>query len=80
MTERKDRLIRDKECEHLTGLKKAQRYKMESEGKFPLRMRISERLSAYSLFEVEQWVANTLESAPRIEYVTDERGRVRRTV
>ena len=68
-----DRIIRDAECEHLTGLRKSQRYKLEAAGEFPLRRRITERLSGYSLLEVQEWTKRTLETAPLIEY--DEHGR-----
>ena len=74
-----DRIIRDAECQHITGLKNAQRYKMEAAGLFPLRRRITERLSGYSLHEVQAWVDDQLANAPKIEYVRDESGKVRRT-
>ena len=74
-----DRILRDEECQQLTGLKKQIRYKMESEGLFPLRRRITERLSGYSYHEVQAWVEDRLQNAPLIEYETTPDGRVRRT-
>jgi prophage regulatory protein len=74
-----DRILRDDECHQLTGLKKQIRYKLEAEGKFPLRRRITERLSGYSYHEVQAWIDDRLCNSPRIEYTTTPDGRVLRT-
>ena len=74
-----DRILRDEECQQLTGLKKQIRYKLEAEGKFPLRRRITERLSGYSYREVQAWIDDALQNSPLIEYETTPDGRVRRT-
>ena len=74
-----DRILRDDECQQLTGLKKQIRYKLESEGQFPLRRRITERLSGYSYNEVQSWIEDRLQNSPLIEYETTPDGRVRRT-
>ena len=75
----RDRILRDAECEKLTGLKKNTRYKLEAEGRFPLRRRITERLSGYSYLEVQAWIDNRLRNAPLIEYEVTDDGRLLRT-
>lgn len=75
----RDRILRDEECQQLTGLKKNTRYKLEAEGQFPLRRRITERLSGYSYLEVQAWVDDRLQNSPLIEYETTPDGRVVRT-
>lgn len=75
----RDRILRDEECQQLTGLKKNTRYKLEAEGQFPLRRRITERLSGYSYLEVQAWIDDRLENSPLIKYETTPDGRVVRT-
>ena len=75
----RDRILRDDECQQLTGLKKNMRYKLEAAGQFPLRRRITERLSGYSYLEVQAWVDDRLKNSPLIEYETTPDGRVVRT-
>lgn len=75
----RDRILRDAECEQLTGLKKQIRYKLEAEGQFPLRRRITERLSGYSYLEVQAWIDDRLQNCPRIEYTRTPDGRLLRT-
>ena len=75
----RDRILRDEECQQLTGLKKAMRYKLEAAGQFPLRRRITERLSGYSYLEIQAWIDDRLQNSPLIEYETTPDGRVVRT-
>ena len=75
----RDRILRDAECEKLTGLKKNTRYKLEAEGQFPLRRRITERLSGYSYLEVQAWIDDRLTNSPVIGYRTTSDGRILRT-
>lgn len=63
-----DRLIRDKEVENLTGLKRNIRYQLEAAGEFPRRRKITERLTAYSYREVRRWVDQKLATAPFVDY------------
>ena len=54
------RLIRLPEVEHLTGLSRASIYRQAKAGTFPTSRKIGERAAAWSLGEVEAWVAARL--------------------
>jgi len=51
-----DRLIRESECRHLTGLCRTTRYLMERDGKFPRRRKLGGRAVGWLLSEVNGWV------------------------
>lgn len=50
------RLIRLKEVENLTGLRRTRIYELEQAGHFPARVRLSDRATAWRSDEVEQWI------------------------
>ncbi|WP_161124301.1 helix-turn-helix transcriptional regulator [Malikia spinosa] len=52
----RDRLLRLPEVESITGMKKTSIYALMREGKFPQRICISRRMSAWSEVAVLQWV------------------------
>jgi prophage regulatory protein len=51
------RFLREPECRHVTGLSRAQRWRLEREGRFPARVKLSERAFAWVETEVLAWVA-----------------------
>jgi len=57
-----DRIIRDKEVGWLTGLGKTSRWRMEHEGRFPARVRISAAAVGWKLSEIQAWL-ESLEKA-----------------
>ncbi|EAA7110264.1 AlpA family phage regulatory protein [Salmonella enterica subsp. enterica serovar Sekondi] len=55
-----DRIIREAECRHLTGLCRTTRYVMEKKGTFPARCQLGGRSVGWRLSEVQGWIANQL--------------------
>lgn len=55
-TEVIDRAVRLREVEQITGLSKSTIYRCESEGKFPKRIKLTERASAWRLSEIRAWM------------------------
>ena len=52
----RDRLLRLPEVETITGMKKTRIYEQMREGRFPLRIAISRRFTAWPESAVLQWV------------------------
>ncbi|WP_071601416.1 helix-turn-helix transcriptional regulator [Dickeya chrysanthemi] len=50
-----DRIIREGECHHLTGICRTTRYMMEKEGRFPQRRKIGGRSVGWMLSEILEW-------------------------
>lgn len=57
-----DRIIREPECEAMTGLERTIRHRMELRDEFPKRRRLSERSVGWLLSEVVDWM-NSREQA-----------------
>ena len=51
-----DRCVRETECKHITGLSRTRRWELEREGKFPKRIKLSERAVAWGLSDLMNWV------------------------
>lgn len=51
-----DRIVREKEAEFLTGLKRTTRWKLEREGKFPARVRLTGTAYGWRLSEIRAWM------------------------
>jgi prophage regulatory protein len=49
------RFIREQECQHVTGLSRTQRWRLEREGRFPRRVPLSDRTSGWIEDEVLEW-------------------------
>lgn len=54
------RMLRIREVESRTGLKKTQIYRLERRGEFPRRVKISERASGHVESEVEDFIARRI--------------------
>jgi prophage regulatory protein len=52
-----DRIIREAECQRLTGLSRTTRWRLEREGKFPRRRRLSQNAVGWLLSEILAWRA-----------------------
>src|SRR5271169_5987160 len=52
-----DRIIREPECERITGLSRSTRWRLERAGDFPRRRRISAGCSGWLASELAVWVA-----------------------
>jgi|JI9StandDraft_2_1071091.scaffolds.fasta_scaffold724696_2 prophage regulatory protein len=52
----RDRLIRDKEVDLISGIKKSLRYELMRRGEFPQSVKITPRCVAWSERQVLQWV------------------------
>jgi len=53
-----DRFIREQECRELTGLSRSTRWRLERQGKFPRRRRLSSNGVGWLLSEIEKWQAS----------------------
>ncbi len=51
-----DRFVREDECKNITGLSKTTRWRMEQKGTFPSRVRIGNRIVAWKLSKLNQWL------------------------
>lgn len=51
-----DRIVRQKEVCHLTGLSKTSLYREVAEGRFPPPLRLGPRMVGWRLSTVQQWV------------------------
>ena len=54
----KNRILRDREVLHRTGLSKTTRWRLEQKGEFPLRVRLSEtgKANGYYETEINAWI------------------------
>lgn len=66
-TEPTDRIIREPECRGITGLSRSTRWRLEREGLFPRRRRISPGCAGWLLSEITAWVAARKSAAPAAE-------------
>lgn len=57
-----DRIVREAECRALTGLSRAQRYKMENAGQFPRRVPLvpGGQHHGWPLGELKDWLSGRL--------------------
>ena len=51
-----DRFVREKECQHITGLSRTSRYEMEQAGTFPKRIQLNKRTTAWRLSDLLKWM------------------------
>jgi prophage regulatory protein len=51
-----DRIIREPECEKITGLSRSTRWRLERDGMFPRRRRISPGCSGWLWSEIHAWI------------------------
>jgi len=51
------RFIREAECRTRTGLSRSQRWRLEREGRFPIRVQLSERAFAWVETELQDWIS-----------------------
>jgi predicted DNA-binding transcriptional regulator AlpA len=65
MSETKDRFMREAEVHAMTSLSRAQRWRLELTGKFPVRIRLGGRTVVWSAREIEEW----MQSRPRARCV-----------
>jgi prophage regulatory protein len=54
---RAERFIRENECRQRTGLSRAQRWRLEREGRFPTKIQLSDRAFGWLESEIEAWIA-----------------------
>ena len=52
-----DRFLREAEVRHITGLSRTTRWRLERDGKFPRKRRISENAVAWLASEIGSWMA-----------------------
>lgn len=51
-----DRFVREPEASEITGLSRTTRWRMERDGKFPSRRRISSRCTGWLMSEIQAWL------------------------
>mgnify|MGYP002631279954 FL=1 len=56
MYELGDRLIREEECEKITGLSRTTRWRYEKAGTFPKRRRVGPSIIGWRLSEINEWL------------------------
>ena len=56
------RFIREPECQNITGLSRTTRWRLEKEGKFPARRKISQNTVGWLSSEIEKWMRSKIES------------------
>lgn len=55
------RFLRLPEVQQRTGIKHTRIHKLETEGRFPKRIKISDRASGWLESEIDEWMAKRLE-------------------
>jgi prophage regulatory protein len=53
-----DRIVRETDRRYITSISRTQAWKLEKEGKFPKRVRLSNRSIGWKLSELLEWVNN----------------------
>jgi prophage regulatory protein len=53
-----ERIVREPECKHRTGLSRSTRWRLERAGGFPRRRRVSPGTTGWLDSEIAAWVAN----------------------
>jgi prophage regulatory protein len=51
-----DRIVREPECERITGLERTTRYRLEQRGEFPKRIRLSANAIGWRLSDIHEWL------------------------
>ena len=51
-----NRFVREIECKKISGLSRTRRWELEKEGKFPKRIKLSERAVAWRLSDLMSWM------------------------
>lgn len=51
-----DRMVREVECKNLSSLSRTRRWELEKQGKFPKRIKISERAVGWLLSDLMNWM------------------------
>ena len=51
-----DRIMRTDECEHMTGLSESTIWRLEQQGEFPRRRRISKHAIGWLESQVQKWI------------------------
>lgn len=59
-----DRIVREPECRKITGLSRTRRYELEQLGRFPRRVKLSDRACGWRLRDVNAWIESR-SSTPR---------------
>jgi len=55
-----NRFIRESECQKITGLSRATRWRFEQEGKFPKRYKITQNTIGWLSSELDEWINSKL--------------------
>lgn len=53
-----ERLIGEDECRSMSGLSRAQRWRLEQDGKFPARVKLGPHTVRWRFSEILGWIAN----------------------
>ena len=59
-----ERLIGEPECREITDLSRAQRWRLERDGKFPRRLRLGPHTVRWRLSEILAWIADLPAASP----------------
>ena len=51
-----DRIVREPECKELTGMSRTRRHELTRAGKFPAKVKLSERASGWHLRDILAWI------------------------
>jgi len=51
-----ERIIRDREATQITGLSRSRRHELAKAGRFPAKVKLSERASGYRLSALMDWI------------------------
>lgn len=58
------RFIREPECQKITGLSKATRWRLEREDRFPRKRKISENTVGWLSTDIDEWMKNRIDATP----------------
>ena len=58
-----ERFLREPEVQHVTGLSRTTRWRLEQEGQFPRKRKLSQNAVGWLASEIEAWMAERTEAS-----------------
>ena len=58
-----NKFVRERECFEITGLSRTSRWRLEQEGKFPKRYKISANAIGWLASDLEEWIASRVNNS-----------------
>lgn len=70
-----NRIMRERECAHRTGLSRCHRWRLERAGKFPKRLRIGEVAHGWLASDIEAWIQDRVAERDALDRASNREAR-----